>query len=253
MMDVRDPLDRLRAANPVLLLDTTLSPPDPVLFRSITSDAPVTTTPRPRRRAHRLLPALLATSVVGGVAAYALLRGEVTVPEKAACYESADLTAATDVATVDERGPAAACADLWRRGVFGAGVEVPTLTECVLDTGIVGVFPASPGQDVCTALNIPPVPTSAPSTTSTTAVPSQPPSDPNARVLVFRDAIAGPFVDSPCVEPAAAAALVRRELNRAGLGDWTVRGGEFSAERPCATFSLRPENKEVVLVPSPRR
>jgi hypothetical protein len=67
------------------------------------------------------------------------------------------------------------------------------------------------------------------------------------------------FLDSPCVEPAAANAIVRRELDRAGLADWTIRGGEglsgdgFSAQRPCATLSVRAENKEVVLVPAPRR
>lgn len=260
MMNLRDPLDRLRAVNPVLLTDTTLSRPDPVLFRRITADAPLTLRPdRPRRRARRFVPALLVTSLVGGVTAYALLRGEVTVPETVACYGSASLEADTEGVSVDERGPAAACAGLWRRGVFGAGLEVPPLAECVLDTGVVGVFPTAAAQDVCAILNLPPVPTSAPSATSTSTVRGEAPADPNARVLAFRDAIAGPFIESPCMEPAAGAALVRRELDRAGLGDWTVRGGEgqggdgFSAQRPCATLSLRPENREVVLVPTPRR
>jgi len=258
MTNLRDPLDRLRAVNPVLLNGATLSPPDPVLFRRITSDVraiePLEVRPdRPRRRTRRLVPALLVISLVGGATAYALLRGEVTKPESVACYESANLRSDTEVASIDERGPAAACADLWRRGEFGAGVEVPELAECVLDTGVPGVFPATAGRDVCTDLNLAPAPTSRPPASTTSPVPSQPPSDLTAQVLAFREATAAPFLDSPCVEPPAAAAIVRRELDRAGLGDWAVRSGDFPAQRPCATLSVRPENREVVLVPSPRR
>ncbi|MFN2502873.1 MAG: hypothetical protein ABR540_01320, partial [Acidimicrobiales bacterium] len=115
------------------------------------------------------------------------------------------------------------------------------------------------GPDLCARLNLPPVTPTTPPPTSGSAPTSPPASDLNARVLAFRDAVAGPFLESPCVEPPAAASMVRRELDRAGLADWTIRGGEgasgdgFSAQRPCATLSLRPENREVVLVPAPRR
>ena len=257
MNDLRDPLNRLRAGNPVPLTDTTLSPPDPVLFRRITS---VTGDPLrrggQRRRARRLVPVLVASSLLGGAAAYAFLRGEVSKPEKVACYESASLEANTEVASVDHAGPVAACAELWRRGAFGPTREVPDLAECLLGAGVAGVFPTTPGQDVCTLLNLPIVP---PAPTTVPGAAPQPSADLNARVLAFRDAVAGPFVESPCVEAPAAFSIVRRELDRAGLTDWTIRGGEgltgdgFTAQWPCATLSLRPENKEVVLVPTPRR
>ncbi|MDQ3641409.1 MAG: hypothetical protein M3450_08090 [Actinomycetota bacterium] len=255
MSSLRDSLDRLRAVNPVLLNDATLSPPDPVLFRRITAEGMGDPLPprRPRRGAKRLLPVLLASSLFGGAAAYAFLRGEVSKPERVACYQSADLNAKTVVVSVDEDGPVAACAELWRRGVLGTAGEVPDLGECVLDSGVAGVFPSTSGQDVCGALKLPAV-------VSSTTVPGPVPQpDPNAGLRAFRDAVAGPFLDSPCVEPPAAFSIVRRELDRAGLTDWTIRGGEglsgdgFTAQRPCATLSLRPENKEVVLVPTPRR
>lgn len=262
MMNVSDPLERLRAVNPVPAATATLAPPDPALFRRITSGEPAAARTRPSPwRARRLVPAFIVASLLGGTVAYALLRDGVTKPEKVACYEQADIESATETAQVDGRGPIVACAELWRREAFGAGVPVPdALTECVLDSGVVAVFPAAPGQDVCGRLNLPPV-TPAP-TLSTTAPgpgPTQAAGDVNARILAFRDAVTPQLFEAGCVDSRAAATIVRRELDRAGLGDWTVRGGEgvagdgFSAERPCATLSLRPEIREVVLVPSPRR
>jgi len=256
MIDLTDPLDRLRAANPVLLTDPALAPPDPLLLHRITTGAVGLRPHPPRRRRGRLVPALAATSLLGGAAAYALLRGEVTQPQNVACYESADLRADTAVVSVYEEGAVAACAELWRRGVIGAGREVPPLVACVLGSGVAGVFPTTPGQDVCSGLDLPPV---APTTVPPPIGPGATSSDPNARVLAFRDAVSAQFVDSPCMDPADGNAIVRRELDRAGLTDWTIRVGRgvsgegFSAQRPCASLLLLAEDKEVVLVASPRR
>jgi len=206
---------------------------------------------------------LVVGSLLGGAAAYGLLRGEVSKPERVACYELADLEASTEVAFVDRGGPLVACADLWRRGSLGEGGTVPQLAECVLGSGVTGVFPTMPGQDVCLELDLPtvPAPSPPPTTTGASAVPAPAPAQAGvtARILSFRDAVAAPFVEAPCVEPRAGAGIVRQELDRAGLTDWTVRGGEgsagdgFTAERPCATLSVRAEIRQVVLVPSPRR
>ncbi len=257
MINFSDPLDRLRAVNPVPADQLARLRSDPLLFRRITSDPAGAPARRPalapRRRGRRLVPAILLTSLVGGAAAYGLLRGDVTKPLRVACYERADERSNTAVAIVDERGPIAACADLWRDGAFGSGVEVPALVQCVLNSGVAGVFPTAPGEDICTRLNLAP----AAATPPTIAPP--PAGDLNARLQQFRDAVFAQLLDTPCVEPRVAAATVRRELDRAGLSDWTVRGGDgragdgFSADRPCATLSLRPETKEVLLVPAPPR
>ena len=260
MIHTSDPLERLRAVNPVPPAEVALLGPDPVLFDRITAAPPVRDAVplRRRRRGRRLVPALVATSLLGGAVASGVLRGDVTRPETVACFERADLEASAAVPKVKAAGPVEACADVWRRGTFGGVTEVPPLVACVLPTGVAGVFPATAGADVCTALNLvpstQPPPTPAPTTTPAPAPAPQPTADLNTRILNFRDAVLGQFVDAPCMAPATGADIVRRELDRAGLGDWTVVSGAFSADRPCATLSLRPEERQVLLVPaSPRR
>lgn len=253
MTNLTDPLERLRAANPVPTRAVATIAPDPVLFARITTPAPAPA-PAPRRwRDRRLMPVLLAGSVLtGAVAATFYFRDHVTKPETVACFEAAAPDAPAQVTGVDRRGPVAACADLWRQGLIGAGGDAPPLVECVLPSGIAGVFPTRAGEDTCARLSLP-----APSSTPSTTVPPPPAptaADVNARILAFRDAVLPQFLDAPCVELAPATTIVRRELDRAGLGDWTVRAGEgFSAARPCVTLSLRPEAREVILVPTPRR
>ncbi len=263
MINLSDPLDRLRAANPVLRDDPTLPPPGSALFREITAPdraGAVGWAQRRRRRARRVVPVILIGGLLGGATAYGLLRGGVTKPQTVACYESADPGANLTGTAVGTDGPIAACAELWRRGKIGDGGPVPPLVECVLDSGVAGVFPAPPGSDVCARLNLPSPPsTAAPPTPAPGPASSPAPgADLSARISAFRDAVAPTFVESPCVEPNAAVALVRRELDRAGLTDWTIRsgdgpGGGFNEARPCASYSLRPETKEVVLAAFPRR
>ncbi len=259
MINLSDPLERLRAANPVPADQVARLHPDMVLFHRITTDAPALRPAPARRRARRLVPALLLTSLIGGAAAYALLRDGVTKPQTVACHELVDERSNTEVVVVDERGPIAACADLWRTGVLGSGSDVPALVECVLGSGVAGVFPTVPGEDVCARLNLPPAATPPPAVSAPTTLAVAPAAgNLNARILQFREVV-GQFLDAPCVEPGAAAAGVRRELDLAGLSDWTVRGGEglaadgYSPARPCATLALLPESKEVRLIPAPAR
>ena len=62
------------------------------------------------------------------------------------------------------------------------------------------------------------------------------------------------FQDAGCVNPQDATAIVRRELQRAGLIDWTIVAEGFTAERPCATLGIQAETRRVILVPgTPRR
>ena len=248
MISTSDPLERLRAANPVPAATVGRDRPDPVLFATIVSGQ----TDRRRhpppvhRRLRLLVPALALTGLLGGTVAYALLRDPVPKPQTAGCYETADLQARTEVIGIGREGPLAACAQLWREGVLGAGGEVPPLTECVLAAGVVGVFPADPGRDVCAALAGP-----LPTTTVTTAPPV---ADVNERFRAFREVVLPQFADARCVDPRSATDVVRRELDRAGLGQWrVVPAGQFTAERPCATLDFRPASGEVVLVPSPPR
>jgi hypothetical protein len=253
MIEITDPLARLRAANPEPPTEVALVEPDPVLFRSITAADTAPPAPvrreRLRRPARRFVPALVVTSLLGGAVGYAVLRGEVTKPVNAACYESADLGAATDVARVGREGPAAACAELWRRGVFGPVTEVPPLTECTLPSGGVAVFPVTAGApNPCAGLDLPPVARS-----TTVPAPATAPADSNSRVLAFHDAVVPQFLGATCVTRQEGTEIVRRELDRAGLAGWTVMAEGFTPERPCATLSIQADIRRVTLVPGPPR
>lgn len=264
-IDTSDPLERLRAVNPVTAAAALLIEPDPVLLRRLLAGASPAVTGRAaprRRRGRRLVPALIATSVLGGAGAYGVLRDGVSRPGTVACFELADLTAFTEVVRAPAAGPVEACAGLWRRGVLGAGTEVPPLVACVLPSGVAGVFPAPAGADVCTALDLVPV-SPAPARPSNPGQPGQPvPPQPSApgvttdvatRIVGFRDAAVAAFLAAPCVSPEAGEDIVRRELARAALGDWTVVRGPFSADRPCATVSVQAEERQVFLVPGTAR
>jgi hypothetical protein len=223
------------------------------------------------------VPALVLTAAAGAVG-YAMVNNGVSSPQTVACYQSADLHARTQVVVGDARGPAATCADLWTSGAFGPP-SAPPLVVCALPSGMAGVFPDVEGTDVCGRLDLAPVPARSPSPApapapvpvpgsvpSSSAVPGPPPAststsalvDENARFLVFRDAVLPQFLDAACVDPATAQAVVRRELDRAGLADWAIRIGQglgdgFSTDRPCATLAFRPTERAVLLVPAPPR
>lgn len=264
MINTSDPLERLRVANPVPADLSTVPGPDRVLLNRIIATEPAVArrpagAPAPRR-ARWLVPALLVTGVLGGAVAYAVLNDQVTRPHQVACYEAAGVEARTELVRVDERGPLEACAGLWRRGVLGRGGDVPDLAECVLGSGVAAVFPAPPGDDTCRRLlgagaSAEPGPAPA----GSTPPPVQNQAEVNARFLAFRDAVLPQFLQTRCMDPAAGAAIVGRELAAAGLAGWTVRGGDglagdgFSPVRPCATLSFEPERREVVLVPAPPR
>lgn len=263
MIDHRDPLERLRLANPVppAAVEPASSPAALALFlRIVNEDAVVPRAPsarRTRRRARWLVPGLVVAGLAGS-GAYAVLTRPVSHPQTAACFERADLNAPTEVVVFGREGPAAACAEIWARGAFGP-VQVPALAECTLPSGTPGVFPTTGGGQECSHLGLATMATSAPpGPPGPGPSTSAPPGDENARFLGFRDAVLTEFLASPCTDPATADTVVRRELGRAGLGDWTVRSGQgagdgFSADRPCATLAFRPDERTVVLVPAPPR
>jgi hypothetical protein len=269
-----DPLERLRAANPVpagQLDDLVFGAPAQALFRRIvaldasapvrarqsrTPVAPVTTAPRPpsRRRIPKVAVVGAALAVSVGVAGYALVGHQPSKSATVACFMAADLRANTAVVDVDRRGPGAACADFWATGAFGRPAIPPPLRACILESGVVGVFPEDPGRDVCLDLGLTAAAPPSPTTTGGRGPgPTNGPISEDDRFLMFRDAILARVIGQPCIGPEPATALVREELGRAGLGGWTVRTGEggFTAERPCASLSFLPAERTVVLVAGP--
>jgi hypothetical protein len=268
----RDPLELLRALNPVpagQLDELVWSPPARALFARIVASTPgahgtgLRLPPpgsrgpvggRRRRRTARSVAVLATLSV--GVAGYALVSDDSPKAVDPACFAGADLAADVAVVKADRGGAVAACADAWAGGAFGAPAT-PQLRACLLDSGAVGVFPEA-GEDVCLALGL----SAAPGEQGASPRTPQPgaerpssgdPAEEQQRFLAFRDAVVARFLDQGCLGAERAAAVVRQELDRAGLEGWTVdaEGGGFTDGRPCASLSFRPEQRLVVLVALP--
>jgi hypothetical protein len=201
-----------------------------------------------RRRRRRfvlvLVPAVIAILGVTGFTTYALTR-EPTHLETVGCYDKAALDANVAVVSADGRDPTAICTEIWQRGDL-PGVPVPgKLAACVLETGAIGVFPSN-GAGTCEELGLADLPASY-------AVEGK-------RFAELRDAIvaqlgepaSGSTRGGPqCVGEDEARAVVRRELDSHGYGDWEVNvaGGDFSTSRPCADVSFDGAGKAVILVP----
>ena len=119
-------------------------------------------------------------------------------PQNVACFAAADLAAdAGGGRRRRRRGPVAACSSVWAEGCFGPASR-PPLRACVLESGVVGVFPEATGRDVCLDLGL----AAASSPGRPTATPRRRPSCRRRRArrpgrrpdrfLAFRDAVAGP-------------------------------------------------------------
>jgi hypothetical protein len=201
---------------------------------------------RRRRVALILVPAVIVLLGLTGFTTYALTR-EPTHLESVGCFETAALDGNIAIVNADGRDPTAICGELWREGAMGGGPAPESLAACVLDTGVIGVFPSS-GEDACKQLGLADLP-------PTYAAEGR-------RFAKLRDAIVD-YLGEPasgsslgdrrlkCVGEEEARALVRRELDAHGYDDWgiEVSGDGFTAERPCAEASFDGDRKTVVLIP----
>ena len=194
--------------------------------------------------------------------AYALVGRQPSKPQTVACFAAADLTADDGGRRRRTRqGPVAACAGLWARG-FGSGPRPRPLRACVLESGVVGVFPEAAGRDVCLDLGLAAASSPAPRSDRSAAgrrPPSGRPDDRRRpdRFFAFRDAVLARFVGQGASARRRRRPIVREELDRAGLGGWTVTtgvgadGAGFSAERRAPASTSCPRYRSVDLVPVP--
>jgi hypothetical protein len=95
-----------------------------------------------------------------------------------------------------------------RRTLYAAGKAVPVLTECVLGSGTVAVFPTMPGTDTCAELGLAP--------------PAAPGGAEEHGVVVQLHETLSKRLLSACLGQEEALALVRRELDRLNspTGEW---------------------------------
>ena len=121
-----------------------------------------------------LVPVVL---LAAGWTTYALTR-EPTITNAIGCYDSADLSANTTIQSYEGGDPVALCAALWSQGDVRTGDTTPPhLVACVLDTGVVAVFPGD--DSTCERLGIPEAPADYGSSGTRTA-----PTDPAASPTV---------------------------------------------------------------------
>jgi hypothetical protein len=201
-----------------------------------------------RHRRRRLLlvlgPAAVFLLAVTGFTTYALTR-EPTHLESVGCFETAELDGNVAIASADGRPPTAICAELWQQGAMGDRAMPNNLAACVLNTGAIGVFPSS-GGSTCERLGLADLP-------PTYAAERK-------RFAELRDAILTHIGEPPtdsspntlkCVSEADARALIRRELDARGYGDWGIEvpGDGHATERPCLQVAFDGERRVVLLVP----
>ena len=113
---------------------------------------------RPGRRpppagARGLAVLAVAVTISVAVAGYALVSRPSSKPQNVACFAAADLRADTAVVGVDDAGPGGDVRRPVGQGLPRAPLPAP-VRACVLESGVVGVFPEAPGRDVCLDLGL---------------------------------------------------------------------------------------------------
>ena len=194
----------------------------------------------PRRQRRRwilgaLVPAAVLLLAATGITTYVVTRSA-THLESVGCFDRADLEANTTIVAADGRDPVAICAELWSEGVMGPAPAPAELASCVLESGAVGVFPAS-GPETCNSLGLPKLA-----------------SDYAGDVEIVADlhaSLVGRFA-TDCLDESAGRRLVEQELAARGVVGWKVEvapGDSFDAERPCAEFGSDAGRKVAWLFP----
>ena len=204
-----------------------------------------------RRRRRRfvlvLVPAVIAILAVTGFTTYALTR-EPTHLETVGCFDKAALDADVAIVSADGRDPTAICAEIWQEGDLRGAPGPTSLAACVLESGAIGVFPSA-GASTCETLGLADLPASY-------AVEGK-------RFAALRDAIVEQLGEpasgssrgsSKCVAEHEARALIRRELDTHGYGEWGIEvAAPYTAERPCTEVYFDGGKEVVELIPVWRR
>jgi hypothetical protein len=217
----------LVASNPVLVLERSDYGDEAMLAGIIAAGKPNRmNTPRIRRG-----------WVIGGVsvvmivaAAFAVLRHDAPDnPTTMLCYSerSANPAQRQELPTGD---PVAACREVWQSGVFGTG-EVPALTACVTNDGIIAVVPG--GDQACVDLGF--------------ALWRGSFDDDDQSVIDFHEELARSLT-STCYGEQNAKEVVRALLNDYGLDGWTVLSNDnWTDAFPCTASGVDAASKTVTL------
>jgi len=231
-----DPFDLFRALNPFDDEPDELSTADEQLLARIlaTPVEPTSTEASrpPTRRRLAVVAGLVATASLA-TAAFTFLRSEpVTNPTAVVCYATADVIDGDRVGLGSTDDPVAACSAEWRDGELRTDGSVPPLVGCVNEAGAAAVFPGA--GDVCERLGLPNL--------------EQGLTDDQIAITKVQDTLIDLFLDR-CFAEDDAVAEARRQLNAAGLDNWTAKPAEtFTEDLPCAGVGVIVDEKVVIVV-----
>ena len=236
----RDPLDRLRRANPVPATPAP-SPDTPLAratFERIVASAPPA--PERRRRSWRRRSWIIVPAIILLVAAGFGLFRETSKPIAIACFAQANIRADQVEVQPSGRDPVDACRPVWEPGgeLNPSGqLPVPALEACVLAEGGIGVFPTHSGVDVCAVLGLP-RPTSNPASQLE-----------GEEIAKAQDNLSSAFL-SRCVDQADAVTLTQQVLADNHLANWSVSTPTpFTSADPCASVAIDLAHRTVRLIP----
>jgi hypothetical protein len=238
MPDPPDPIDLVRATNPVDEADLpdNNSSEGRRLLAHILSQPRQTSTADRRWRQKVILVAAATLLVAAG---WVLLR-PVSEPLGLACYAAPDLDADRVAVALGTTLEATACAPLWANRtltnpeIVAPGV-VPELQACVSPSGGLAVFPTVDAQ-ICEQLGL---------------LPPDPASLPEAEAVREMTETLANRIGAKCLSMDQAAEVVDQVLEDSDLGGWTVSTMPTTAERRCASVALDAINRTITLVPIP--
>ena len=234
----RDPFDILRGHDPVdrTELPGPDSPAARTLFEQITTSTTTHRRPVGRRRV-LLAVAVLAIAAVAATTWVALMRpvSELSV----VCYAATSLDGDRVGVAASSTPSVEVCVEPWADGqLTNPDVEpgeVPPLTACVTDDGILAVFPTD-DRTTCQSLSL------------RVPDPNQP-TDRLADTAAARDAIVAYIAGETCASIDDAEVQVRTILDGHGLTDWTIESQPPRVDRPCVSIAFDVDTQTVILVP----
>jgi hypothetical protein len=186
-----------------------------------------------RRRRRYVIPGVLVVTMTTAAASWVVTR-PADEPTSVACYSAVDLHADVAVVAPVADDPAGACIQVWRNGLFKSPAE-PLLQPCVLESGVIGVFPVVEG-DPCSRLGL------------------DRPSDPasHASIISVHRRIAHRLLVD-CVSVDDAVKMVQGELRFAGLRQWSVVEAELPPlSDSCALADVDTPHQTFTVVPVQR-
>jgi len=230
-MNGYDPFDQIRQGNPVP--KTQVPDADSDIGVAIYNRITPTATRRPARRMRIViaLGALLALTATAWI-----VTRQPNNATGVACYQGVTLDTDAVVIPAQQLSPAD-CEPYWLDGSLTNPTLdsiPPTLIGCVNEAGTLDVFPTA-DPAVCTNNGLTPY----------EPVPLDQPE------LVLDEELSNLLGVGTCLPMADADLAVKQILTDLHLDNWSVTTQPPTPDRPCASYSLKSNNRNIVLVPIP--